>query len=185
MRKAGEILSVFFDEHFGGGALEKAGRYAKLFSSWSLIVEEVDKTRRKRINAVADHSRIVELERYILLIEADHPGWIQILQTRQDELLEVAQKHFPELTIRGIAFRLSRNRTDQEENTNTDITQSEGQTDGRDTETYTAALTKNIQEETYNQNTLQNINDDELKQTLINLERFIVLKEQSYKRQGN
>jgi hypothetical protein len=181
MRKAGEILSAFLDERFGGGVLEKAGKYAKLFSSWSSIIEEVDKNKRKRINAVADHSRIVELERYILLIEADHPGWIQILQTKQNELLAITQKRFPDLTIRGIAFRLSRNRTEQEDN-NTDINRNKLQTGRGDTETYSAALTENFHKIDYNnQNTLQNIKDEELKQTLLNLERFIVLKEQSYK----
>jgi hypothetical protein len=48
------------------------------------------------------------LERGILLIEAEHPGWRQILQTEQSKLLNTVQRWYPELEIRGIAFRLSR-----------------------------------------------------------------------------
>jgi hypothetical protein len=44
----------------------------------------------------------------VLLVEADHPGWIQILQTKQAGLLQTVQKRYPELNVRGIAFTLSR-----------------------------------------------------------------------------
>ena len=60
------------------------------------------------IPAAAVHSRIRELERGVLLVEVDHPGWIQIFQTKQGVLLSAVQRRYPELDIRGIAFRLSR-----------------------------------------------------------------------------
>jgi hypothetical protein len=98
MKKAGDLLSVIFDEKL----LKKARGYSDLFSSW----EEI--TQKKGIPAAAAHSRVVELERFVLLVEADHPGWIQLLQTKQRELLTAVQRRFPELTITGISFRLSR-----------------------------------------------------------------------------
>ena len=100
MRKAGDILSDFFREKFGPQFMETARSTSGLFSSWARVVEDIP--------AAAAHSRIRELERGILLVEADHPGWIQILQTKQGELLSVVQSRYPELDIRGIAFRLSR-----------------------------------------------------------------------------
>lgn len=96
MKKAGELLSFFFDEK----TLDKAQGYSELFASWASVV------KAHRIPAAADHSRIVELERHVLLIEADHPGWIQLLQTKQRELLRALQSRFPDIT--GISFRLSR-----------------------------------------------------------------------------
>jgi hypothetical protein len=98
MKKAGDLLSALFDEKL----LKKARGYSNLFSSW----EEI--TQKQGITAAAAHSRIVELERFVLLVEADHPGWIQLLQTKQRELLAMMQRRFPELTITGISFRLSR-----------------------------------------------------------------------------
>jgi predicted nucleic acid-binding Zn ribbon protein len=100
MRKAGDVLSAFFDE----GTLEKAKKFGELFSPalWAGLLES---------NGLAQgvpHSRIVELEKTVLLIEADHPGWIQLLQTKQKGLLQSIQRRFPELSLTGISFRLSR-----------------------------------------------------------------------------
>ena len=119
MRKAGEIISELFRENFGLEFTETAHFTVGLFSSWTRIVTEVwprsfsaDEKKAdlgpQDIPVVAAHSRIRELERGVLLIEADHPGWIQILQTKQGELLFAVQKRYPQMDIRGITFRLSR-----------------------------------------------------------------------------
>jgi hypothetical protein len=98
VKKAGDLLSCFFDEH----TVEAAGRLSQFFSAWDAI------TREQWIFSAASHSQIVELERNVILIEADHPGWIQILQTKQEGLLASFQRRFPSLAITGISFRLSR-----------------------------------------------------------------------------
>lgn len=100
MKKAGDILAAFLDE----SAMKKAKIYGPLFSvsSWTALLESCG------LPQGVSHSRIANLERSILLVEADHPGWIQILQTKQRELLDAARRRFPELTLAGISFRLSR-----------------------------------------------------------------------------
>jgi hypothetical protein len=98
MKKIGDVLSVFFDEN----TLEKARGYGSLFSSWGYM------TAKCGIPQAAAHSRITELKKSLLLVEADHPGWVQILQTKQKELLEEIQKQFPAFFITGIVLRLSR-----------------------------------------------------------------------------
>jgi hypothetical protein len=97
-RRIGDLLGAFFDEK----TLQKAGSYSKLFSSWT------EMTKNCGLAAAADHSRIADLERGILLVEADHPGWIQLLQTKERELLKGVRSLFKELEIRGISFRLMR-----------------------------------------------------------------------------
>jgi predicted nucleic acid-binding Zn ribbon protein len=113
MRKAGDIISGLFKQRFGEGFMENARSSAELFNSWEKTVCQVwqrgENQKSEDIPAAAVHSRIKELERGVLLVEADHPGWIQILQTRQAELLLAIQRRCPGLDIRGIAFRLSRN----------------------------------------------------------------------------
>ncbi|MDR0720795.1 MAG: DUF721 domain-containing protein [Treponema sp.] len=94
MKRAGELLASFFDQQAFGAAQD----YSDLFSSWRSIAGE----------ALADHSRIRELERSVLLVEADHPGWIQILQTEEKKLLDNLRRRFPDRHITGISFRLSR-----------------------------------------------------------------------------
>ena len=106
MRKAGDIITSLFKDHFGENFTENARSNAELYTSWEKIVNEV--WQSEDIHAAAVHSRIRELEHGILLVEADHPGWIQILQIKQNELLKVVQRRCPELNICGIAFMLSR-----------------------------------------------------------------------------
>ena len=55
----------------------------------------------------AAHSRIADVVNHFVVVTADHPGWIQLLQFRQIALLESLQREFPALDIRGIQFRLS------------------------------------------------------------------------------
>jgi hypothetical protein len=98
MKKAGDFLAALFDANF----MEKASGYSKLFSSWPAIAKEV------KMPSLADHSWIRELEKSVLLVEADHPGWIQLLQTKQSDLLRVLRRRFPGEGFTGISFRLSR-----------------------------------------------------------------------------
>ena len=93
MKKAGELLSAFFDE----GLIRSAKGYSDFFSSWKSIVGD-------RLGA---HSRIVELEKSVLLVEADHPGWIQLIQMNRSSILESIHKRFPELPVTAISIKLS------------------------------------------------------------------------------
>jgi hypothetical protein len=93
IKDIGSLLAAFFDEE----KLRRGGRYAQFFESWKAVVGD----------HLASHSRVVDLEKGILIVEADHPGWIQLLQLRQTQAVNALTKRFPDLPIRGIAFRLS------------------------------------------------------------------------------
>jgi predicted nucleic acid-binding Zn ribbon protein len=94
VKRAGELLASFFDQQTFGAARD----YSDLFLSWRSIAGDT----------LAAHSRIRELEHSVLLVEADHPGWVQILQTREKNLLDTLRRCFPDRHITGISFRLSR-----------------------------------------------------------------------------
>ncbi|TCW61735.1 DUF721 domain-containing protein [Treponema sp. J25] len=93
MKKAAEILSAFLDDSL----LAKGQQYSALFNAWKEIAGE----------QIAAHSRIREFEKSIIIVEAEHPGWIQLLQTKQRYFIDAFQKKFPELQIRGICFKLA------------------------------------------------------------------------------
>ena len=100
MKKAGDVLAAFLDKD----TLENAEQMGKLFSSsvWSDLLHSCN------LSQGVSHSRIAELERSVLLVEADHPGWIQLLQTKQRELLNAVRRRFPDIHLTGISLRLSR-----------------------------------------------------------------------------
>ena len=114
MKKAGDVISALFKDRFGTEFMETAKQNAWLFASWKKIVSDIWQVNdfsgeeEQTPPAVAVHSRVKELERGLLMVEVDHPGWIQILQTKQRQLLKAVQRKFPELNIRAIAFRLGR-----------------------------------------------------------------------------
>jgi predicted nucleic acid-binding Zn ribbon protein len=98
MKKVGTILSAFFDE----ATAQKARGYSALFGSWESL------TAQCGLASAAAHSRIASLEHGMLLVEAEHPTWVNLLQTKQRELLEKVRARFADLGISGISFRLMR-----------------------------------------------------------------------------
>jgi hypothetical protein len=98
MKRVGDFLASIIDANL----YHKARAYSGFFSSWDQI------TQGCGLAAAGGHSRVRELERGILLIEADHPGWVQILQTRAPQIIGAVRRRFPELDVRGISFVLSR-----------------------------------------------------------------------------
>ncbi len=94
IKDVSSLLRAFFDEDH----VNRGGQYATFFGCWKSVAGD----------QAAAHSRIVEIEKGILVVEADHPGWIHLLQFKQTEHLRAIQRRFPELDLRGISFRLSR-----------------------------------------------------------------------------
>lgn len=52
------------------------------------------------------HTRPADIKNGILIIEAEHSGWISLMQFQAGAIQKKIQAKFPELKIRGIAFRL-------------------------------------------------------------------------------
>ena len=75
----------------------------QLSNSWRSTVETISRNGAK----LAAHSHIVDLKNGILLVEADHSGWIQLLQLHQKYILTGLRRKNPALTIASLAFRLA------------------------------------------------------------------------------
>jgi len=160
MKTAGDILSALFDEQF----MKKAQKYSKFFDSWK------DITAKNGIAAAADHSHIKDLDRGILLIEMDHPGWKQILQTKQSKLLNDFRIRFPELDISGISLILGKSEPDSEPK---ETTLSEAEPVEAAEEPYVLA--------TVEKKDINSINDDDFKETLKRIGQSIKEREKSQK----
>ena len=96
MKRAGEVISALFDE----GLMKKAKSYSAFFSCWQNMTE------KNGIAAAADHSWVKNLERGIVWVEVDHPGWKQILQTKESKLLADFRYRFPDMDISGLSISL-------------------------------------------------------------------------------
>ena len=93
MRKADDLIQRFLDSI---GQSEGAV-YVGLFRSWESIVGE-------RISA---HAQPVDLRGHNLVIQADHPGWVQMVMMSRNKIIRELNKRFPELRITGLSVRVT------------------------------------------------------------------------------
>ncbi len=81
---------------------------------WSSVLKNINSTGSKSNpnegQNLADHSRVIDLKNGVLLVEADHPGWISLLQMHQKFIIRGMNMKSPDLKISTIAFRLKGNR---------------------------------------------------------------------------
>jgi hypothetical protein len=96
MKRVGDLISTIFDERF----LEKTSGYSAFFDCWE------DLMLKNGIASAAGHSWIKSAEKGLVWIEVDHPGWKQILQTKESKLLHDFRYRFPDMGISGISIVL-------------------------------------------------------------------------------
>jgi hypothetical protein len=94
VRKASDLLGAILSP----AVRDKADAWTRFSGFWKNAAGE----------NLAAHSRVADVRNGIVFVEAEHPGWIQLLQMRQDTILDAVARTFPELGISGIAFRLAR-----------------------------------------------------------------------------
>ena len=93
MKSIGEVLKDFLRDK---GWLT-GNPYAPIFAGWPSIVG----------TTLAAHSRLVDVQNGIILVEVDHPGWLQMLQLRKGAVLDAARRMAPQASLEGIRIRLS------------------------------------------------------------------------------
>ena len=163
MKTAGTILSTFFHNDF----VKKAHRYSELFDSWE------DITAKNGIAAAATHSRVKELQKGILLIEMDHPGWKQLIQTKQTKILNDFRNRFPEMKISSMSLVLGK--SDQSDKT---VEISDMPNSSPDTLLESITETPVLIDETIISN-IEKIKDEELKQNLLKLGQAIAERDKA------
>ena len=92
MDRAGDLLEAFLRLHNITGGEE----YVAFFKSWHRIVG----------TDLAAHTRVTDIKNGALKVEVDHPGWMQILQMKKEEILSRVSAKYPQLEIRTLHMRL-------------------------------------------------------------------------------
>ncbi len=87
-KKAGDILYRYLEKTYSG----LGRKYSEMFRSWENIAGK----------DLVDHTRIKEFIKGTVIIEADHPAYMQILQIRITKILEKLRKAYRELNIKNI-----------------------------------------------------------------------------------
>lgn len=82
---------------FGPETAKTAARFSSFFRSWERLVGA----------DIASHSQVVDVRNGMVVIQADHPGWLQLIQLRQETILRKIRKAYPELHIRNMRYYLT------------------------------------------------------------------------------
>jgi len=98
MRRIGEVLASVFDEN----GMEGADEYMAVISSWA------DITAKNGLPAASAHSWIKSVDKGIVWLEVDHPGWKQILQAKESKFLHDFRYRFPQMGISALSIMLCR-----------------------------------------------------------------------------
>ncbi len=96
MRKVEELLQLFLDRI----GQSDGAQYVGLFRGWREIVGE----------RIAAHAEPVDVRGSALIVEADHPGWVQMVMLSQRRILRQLKQRYPELGITGLHIRVAGDR---------------------------------------------------------------------------
>jgi len=177
MKRVGDLIPAFFDEKF----IEKAKGYSAFFSCWE------DLMIKNGIAAAAGHSWIKSAEKGLVWIEVDHPGWKQILQTKESKLLYDFRYRFPDMGISGLSIVLCKpgtrtgNREEREDSGEQGAgTREQREEGGKQTpaeRTKASAAQEPVGSVAEPQAKYGEIKDEALKQILMRLEKHIAERE--------
>lgn len=102
-RKIDEIISNIFENI----STDKMNDNLNMISSWKSVLMSINSRTNKNIaNLLVSHTKVIDLKNGVLLIETDHPGYIQTLQMYNSYILKGLKQKVPELEIKTLSFRL-------------------------------------------------------------------------------
>jgi predicted nucleic acid-binding Zn ribbon protein len=88
LKKAADILHVILKDK----EADRARNWSSFFRGWKAIAGE----------DLAAHSSVRDVKQGAVLVDVDHPGWMQMLQLKKAGILKDIKKHYPELEIRDV-----------------------------------------------------------------------------------
>jgi hypothetical protein len=93
VKKAAEILSRILDQK----QAQAGEAYSSVFGAWSQIAG----------GSLAEHSRIYEISGSNLFVEVDHPGWMQLLLMKKNQVIRSVRKRYPALNIADLKIKVN------------------------------------------------------------------------------
>ena len=87
MEIVGDVLKKMI---FSNNKLFSGERYGSFFRSWDVIVGE----------PLSEHTKVIDISGNRILVEADHPGWFQLFQFKEEKILKKIRQLYPELDIK-------------------------------------------------------------------------------------
>jgi hypothetical protein len=100
MPRIGKILS----EMFGDENLKRAEKQENIFRLWPDIIREAFSTEQDNIQVdkIIENSKLLDISNGKIIVGTNHTGWLQILQTKKKELLNIILRYLDDIPINEI-----------------------------------------------------------------------------------
>jgi predicted nucleic acid-binding Zn ribbon protein len=92
IKRVGDLLREYLKDR--GWPAEDP--FASIFLEWTKVAGD----------PIGEHSRPVEMEDGVLIVEVDHPGWMQILLLKKPSLLASIRERVPAMNVHDLRPRL-------------------------------------------------------------------------------
>lgn len=93
-----------------------------IYNVWKEVLGRINnKFNENEGKNLADHTHITDLKNGILFVEADHPGWIELLKIYKKFILTGLNRTLKDVKIENLAFSLKKKKKDPYEVKNDDI----------------------------------------------------------------
>jgi len=95
-KRASDVINALFGG-VQGLQTDKLREAPACMRSWADAVGE----------KIASHSRVIDVDRGVVVVEVDHPGWSQQILFRKKSILSSLSRQFPGLEIKNLMLRVS------------------------------------------------------------------------------
>ena len=111
-----ENINQLIHKTFSNISVGESKKAQDIFAAWEHVLSKIRAVNQEENpnegQNLLDHSRIIDLKNGVLLVEADHPGWISLLQLHKKFILKGMNMYLPNVEISTMAFRLKGKRGD-------------------------------------------------------------------------
>lgn len=94
MKRAGDVLA----ELLRRARIQLDNPHSSVANSWPRIVGD----------DLASHARLADVDRGRMLVEVDHPAWLQLLQMQERRILSEVSRRYPQLEVTRMTSVLRR-----------------------------------------------------------------------------
>ncbi|WP_443736119.1 DciA family protein [Treponema sp.] len=105
-----EKISFVIESAFENIRTTNAGDALNIYNVWKNVLCRIKGRSPNEGQKLADHSRVIDYKNGILLVEADHPGWIELLRLHKKYIMTGLERDIPQIKITNVVYRLAGHR---------------------------------------------------------------------------
>lgn len=102
---AADIVNGTITSLFSNISSKKMHEAQNIYSVWESILRSIKSSVIPNCGEkLLEHSKIIDIKDNILVIEVDHPGWIQLFETYKKYILRGIEIKIPEIMIKSLSY---------------------------------------------------------------------------------